>query len=203
MHGLKQEGSKMEDLYRPTKDDFPKLVQTFVNAFFDYPLYVHAIPEITEREKKLKANFKMMVRYGFKFGDMYASSENIEGVAIYIHPESGPMTTWRWIQCGILGLMRLNGSAVQKRYNKAIAAIEPLKKKYAPSPFLTWVSLPSIQDCKIKVLGASSSSPCWIASPRKIERVISRHSRRKTRRSTTTWVSRPSKNFRYLARNLR
>ena len=125
----------MEGSYRPTKNDFPRLVQTFVNAFFDYPLYVYAVPETTEREKKLRANFKMMVSYGFKFGDMYASSENIEGVAIYIHPESGPMTTWRWIQCGILGLMRVNGSAVWKRYNQAIASIEPLKKKYAPSPF--------------------------------------------------------------------
>jgi ribosomal protein S18 acetylase RimI-like enzyme len=125
----------MEGLYRPTKADFPKLVKTFVNAFMDYPLHVYAIPEKTEREKKLAIYFKTMTRYGYKFADMYATSENAEGVAIFIHPESGPMTAWRWIQCGYLGVMRACGSAAMKRYNQAIAPIEELKKKHAPSPF--------------------------------------------------------------------
>nr|MDO8109373.1 GNAT family N-acetyltransferase [Candidatus Sigynarchaeota archaeon] len=125
----------MEGLYRPIKKDLSRLAQTCAEAFIDYPLHAYAVPERTEREKLLPSYFKVMVRYGFKFGDMYATSENLEGVAIYIHPESGPITTWRWVQCGMLGFMHECGSAAMKRYNQAIAPIEMLKKKHAPPPF--------------------------------------------------------------------
>jgi len=105
-----------------------------VNAFVDYPLHVWTIPDGEERRKKLHTHFSMVLRYGLKFADMYASSESIEGFVIYMHPESGPVTTWRLVQCGGFGFLRVYGSTAIKRYNQAIAPIETLRGKNAPSP---------------------------------------------------------------------
>jgi len=124
----------MVELYRPTKKDIPKLAQVMVNAFVDYPLHVWILPDESERRKKLYTHFLMFVRYGLKYGDVYATSLDCDDIVIFIQPGSGPMTTWRWIQCGGINFVRVYGRTAMKRYEiAAIGTTEKIRKKNAPA----------------------------------------------------------------------
>jgi len=50
--------------------------------------------------------FKFRIKYGTLFGEVYATSPNIEGVAVWIPSEYVKMTCWRMILAGVIPLIR-------------------------------------------------------------------------------------------------
>jgi ribosomal protein S18 acetylase RimI-like enzyme len=119
-------------LYRPTITDLPQLLQTLINAYIDYPLYVWTIPDREERQRTFKHFFSMNLRYSFKFGAVYATSDTCDNVAIFVHPGSGKMTNWRWMRCGGLGFMHNCAPASFKRCTSANVFVEKIREKDAP-----------------------------------------------------------------------
>ncbi len=53
-------------------------------AFYDNPPFIHMIPDDLERKKKLKYYFEFLIRYGILYGEVYATSPNLEGIAIWL-----------------------------------------------------------------------------------------------------------------------
>ena len=53
-------------------------------AFFDDPLFIYFFPNASERMRKSKVFFHMLLRYGVHHGEAYATSPSIEGVAIWL-----------------------------------------------------------------------------------------------------------------------
>jgi len=79
-------------------DDFDKLVRlkeseiepaadTLARAFHDYPAFVYVFPDAAERRKEFPLLLQSFVHYGVLHGEVYATSRNLEGVAVWMPPD--------------------------------------------------------------------------------------------------------------------
>jgi GNAT superfamily N-acetyltransferase len=81
-------------------------------AFQESPINVYAYPDAGVRSKKLPSAFESVLRYGMKYGRVYTTSDRLEGVAVWMQPESMKMNVQRLWQAGALwSAMRIGISA--------------------------------------------------------------------------------------------
>ena len=70
-------------LYRLSLDDVDKASDVLRDAFYNYPTFKYLFPDIDARQRKLKTLMEFFIKCGLLNGEVYAPSENIEGVAIW------------------------------------------------------------------------------------------------------------------------
>ncbi len=93
------------DPVRLTKAQIKPAAAMLARAFQDDPLFVYFLPDALERKEKLHHIFEVFIRYGILYGEVYATSPNLEGVTIWFPPGHAEMTLWRTIRCGGLSLV--------------------------------------------------------------------------------------------------
>jgi len=74
-------------------------------AFWHYPMVQCVLPDEAERHRRVSHFFDFILRYGIRYGEVYASSPNLEGVAVWVPSDSWPTTLWRLLRSGTLGSM--------------------------------------------------------------------------------------------------
>ncbi len=79
-------------------------------AFRDTPHIVYFFPDVARRERDSIALFEMRIRYGLLYGEVHASSEELEGIAVWLPSDRASMTLWRQIRSGGTRLYRTVGS---------------------------------------------------------------------------------------------
>lgn len=67
-------------------------------AFQDYPLFANFIPEASKRNLLLPDIFEFLTRYGVLYGEVYATSPGLEGIAVWFPSEKAEMTLLRMIR---------------------------------------------------------------------------------------------------------
>ena len=113
----------MDQLYRLQKNDLRRGAAVLANAFQDDPIWrklmVDAAPTVRQ------AAFEAPLRYYWKYGAVYADSENLEGVITWIPSELADMTMWRlfrsgalWAGMGVADAVRL-GRKMEPIFNPA------------------------------------------------------------------------------------
>ncbi len=93
--------SGLEIPYRVTEEQAKAAGETLARAFHDYPLQIYLFPDEDERSKKLPIIFEFLVRYGIMYGEVYGSSPNLEGVAVWLPFWDAEMTEERGMKCGM------------------------------------------------------------------------------------------------------
>ncbi|NHI94287.1 MAG: N-acetyltransferase [Candidatus Lokiarchaeota archaeon] len=92
------EGSN--DIIKLNKNKLKKAAMIFSRAFQSGPIYMQFIPDDEKRRKDLHILFEGFVCYSFKYGKIYATSENLEGIMAILPSETSNITTWRMLRCG-------------------------------------------------------------------------------------------------------
>ena len=125
-----------EDGYsvKPTKVQIKKIGKLLSQAFQEGPFYVHSIPNKEDREKKLHVLFEVFTKYAMKHGQVYATSENLEGVILSMDSTSGPITMWRMIRCGGWKLPFKLGFKFLNRIREIDEITDTKREKIAPKP---------------------------------------------------------------------
>ncbi len=102
-----------------------------MNAYSDDPMFEKFI---TEEDKRI-AQFKIMLRFCVKYGNVYSTSDNFEGVMAIVSHDKGDMTTGRIFLSGgfFLGLKLIS---LQKIMGEASKAIEEAKKDLDIGPYI-------------------------------------------------------------------
>ena len=126
----------LDELYKPTKANIQQMGKVLANAFQDYPLFKCVIPDSNKRQKKLHYALTMITRFGFKYGEVYATSSNYEGVILYLTPNSGEMTNWRWFRCGFFKVLIKLGWKFLNDWNSIGEVVDQYRKKNAPFPHM-------------------------------------------------------------------
>ncbi|MHA1200548.1 MAG: hypothetical protein ACTSQF_14605, partial [Candidatus Heimdallarchaeaceae archaeon] len=90
----------MEQLIRVKRKDKKKAANTLALAFMEDPLSCWFFKEEETRLNYLLNYFNFRVSYGIKFGEVYASSDKFEGIAMWIPGEKAEMTFWRGMRTG-------------------------------------------------------------------------------------------------------
>jgi ribosomal protein S18 acetylase RimI-like enzyme len=92
--------------------------EVVARAFHDDPLYVYIIPDSDERKGLLPHIFRFRIRYGLLYGEVHATSMNLEGVAVWVPSERVDITWWRGLQAGGFSLYREVGRRVVLKLNE-------------------------------------------------------------------------------------
>jgi len=97
----------LENLLRVKKKHLPKAIQTFALAFANDPLTNYLFSSEKEKQELLPFYCEFRIKYGIRYGEVYATSENIEGFAVWVKPKNIDMTMWRMFRVGGIKLFRI------------------------------------------------------------------------------------------------
>jgi len=102
-------------LYRVQKGDIARVGKVLADAFQRDPLWNKICEGESDLEKRFRAIFEVPVRHCLKYGEVYASSADLEGVAAWVPGKYADVTMWRIIRSGAMGAaMRMGSSAAKK-----------------------------------------------------------------------------------------
>jgi ribosomal protein S18 acetylase RimI-like enzyme len=88
----------LDGLYPLTKKDVDKAAQVLSKAFFHDPGICFSFPDERTRVKKSAVMWGMTLRDRIRYGEAYASSSEIEGVALWLPSVRGEMGLRRALQ---------------------------------------------------------------------------------------------------------
>ena len=122
------------DLVRVTMSDLDKGVEILVNAFWDDPLNLYFIPESENRRKLFSDYLRVRLKFAIRYGEVYSTSPNFEGIAVWFPPGKSDFTYFRLLRVGFLGLIRLLGMETISRMNRVGSHSEKFRKEQFPDP---------------------------------------------------------------------
>src|SRR5579883_2949072 len=85
-------------------------------AFFDDPLTVYTFPDPRERAEKFLHFFTDSVRESFALQGVFVTSGKVEGVAVWMPPDSGALSTEQAQETGEDPLRALFGEEAYRRF---------------------------------------------------------------------------------------
>jgi ribosomal protein S18 acetylase RimI-like enzyme len=120
----------IDDLYKIQKKDIKNSCQVLGTAFHDDPAWIHVIPDEVERKKKLPIVFEYVVRYSLKYGEVYAPTENLEGIAAWVPHTTVEKSLWRLIRSGAFRTALKMGSEIGNRIQKLFDQIDEDRREH-------------------------------------------------------------------------
>jgi ribosomal protein S18 acetylase RimI-like enzyme len=117
---------KLDDLYRLQKEDARRAGAVLTAAFEHDPVW-SAIFEGVASELRIGA-FETPVRYCMKYGEVYAPSAALEGVAAWVPGELADMTPWRMLLSGAIWSGMKMGMTATRKMMPVFAPMEKDRK---------------------------------------------------------------------------
>jgi ribosomal protein S18 acetylase RimI-like enzyme len=102
-------------LYRVKRGEIIRAGKVLADAFQHDPLWNKIFEGEPDIEKRFRAHSEVPVRYCLKYGEVYAPSEDLEGVVAWVPGKYADMTAWHIIRSGAMGAaMRMGLNASKK-----------------------------------------------------------------------------------------
>ena len=125
--------SEIESIVPINKRQAEPAIEALKNAFKETYSVKYYLPNGVNREKAIRCFLSIGVQTGIKYGEVYATSSNYEGVAIWMYSDNLPITTWKMLgsvsPMAVLGFVR-NGGLKMMRVGEYV---EKAHKRLAPS----------------------------------------------------------------------
>lgn len=123
-----------QDFVRLNKTHVKAAAEVLTRAFQDDPLLGHTFSDQSEMKRKTPFPlFECDLCYGVRYGEVHATSANLEGVVVWLPSDNYPITPWRLIRSVppsvILGLGR---GGVTTRMRKVGAYLDATHARLAP-----------------------------------------------------------------------
>jgi ribosomal protein S18 acetylase RimI-like enzyme len=125
--------AELNNLVRLQKSQIKPAAEMLARAFQDDPSFIYIFPDVSQRKNKLPYLWQCNVRYGVLYGQAYAISPNLEGVAVWLPYEKADMSLWGMIRTSPLPMLPKIGWGPCRRgwlFNKYANAVH---KRHAPS----------------------------------------------------------------------
>jgi len=108
----------MADLVRLHKDRAGEASAMLGRAFHGYPLLQQFFPDQKKRERVARYFFSIPLYYGIDYGEAYATSPELEGLAVWIHSGDLPFSNRRLMRAvpisTLLGFALSGGSRLSR-----------------------------------------------------------------------------------------
>ena len=128
--------SDLNDPVRLTKAQIKPAAEMLARAFQEDPLIGYFFPDASERKNKSSYIFEFLIRYGVLYGEVYAISPNLEGVAVWLPSEKADVSFWRMMRSGGLLMIPKISKEVIGRQRYFSQYVTPMHKRHAP--FCHW-----------------------------------------------------------------
>ena len=112
-----------------------KVIETLVEAFSNDSLLCSFVPEPSKRSRFLPSYFNYRIRNGLLDGNIYATSNNIEGVVILTQSEYKKFSWIRAIRTGGIGLYRAAGSEIIKQMREEESFVVAKRNECITEPY--------------------------------------------------------------------
>lgn len=91
---------EIKGLYKLKKEDNEKLVETYMDAFRNYPKLMLAFPDEKIKTAALEATLRFYTAYDMEFGEAFSTDENVlDGVCV-VHSDEMNYTEEKYVQAG-------------------------------------------------------------------------------------------------------
>jgi len=88
------------EMYKVRRKDIKKAAEVFSHAFYTDPLTQYMFPNDETRQNHSSHYFNFIISYGLKFGEVFAPSPKIEGLAIWYLSDKYEMTMFKQLRAG-------------------------------------------------------------------------------------------------------
>ena len=113
---------------------------TLAQAFWDYPLNRYFYPDTAERERVALLRFKSAVRQSVFYGEAYATSDFLEGVALWLPSRYLELDFWQRLRCGDVGRRIKLSKATKEREKVFHNYAYPLHRQLVPEDHMfLWI----------------------------------------------------------------
>jgi len=110
--------SSTEDTARLDRSHSKRAAEVLVRAFWNHPPLQYYFPDEAEREKIAPYFFSLTVFNGIRYGEVHATSPDLEGIAVWLPSDNYPVTLWRLLRSvppsEILGFGKNGGSRMRE-----------------------------------------------------------------------------------------
>jgi ribosomal protein S18 acetylase RimI-like enzyme len=131
---MESNSASLDELVRLGRRDARRAGEMMARAFDGDELYAALFPEPGRRHAVLPPLMAFRTRYGALYGEVYATSPALEGVAVWIRGDKAFMTPWRSFRAGGLALYAKIGGAAW-RMQAVERYVMALHRRHAPAPY--------------------------------------------------------------------
>lgn len=118
---------KLDTLYPVQKRNVPQAAAVLVDAFEHDPVWKAILSDATPTQRM--AAFEAPLLYCLKYGQIYAPSENLEGIAAWTPGDLSTMTPWRMLRSGAMWAGLRMGWEVAKKMEPVFAPLDADRKE--------------------------------------------------------------------------
>jgi GNAT superfamily N-acetyltransferase len=114
-----------------------RATEAMVRAFADDPLWAAIIPDRAMRLAASDGIYGVNVRYAARYGEVYSTSDNFEGAAVWLPPGDPGMRTLPMLLIGGPGLLRAMSRLDRASRRRMFATFDytESKRKTLPAPY--------------------------------------------------------------------
>jgi len=113
---------KLENLYLVKNKDISRAAVVLTSAFEHDPIWQIVLSDVTPMQK-VNA-FKTPLLYCLKYGQVYATSENLEGIAAWLPGHLAVFTPWRMLHSGAMQAALKLGWQTAKKMEPIFAPLD-------------------------------------------------------------------------------
>jgi ribosomal protein S18 acetylase RimI-like enzyme len=129
----------LNNLFRLTKAQIKPAAEMLTRAFQDNPGLIYYYPDESERKNKSFHYFWFTICYGLIYGEVYSTSPNLEGLAVWIPSKNANMNLRRVIRSGGLSMIHKLGSKAASQLRSFGDYVSSVHKRHVP--FRHWYLL--------------------------------------------------------------
>lgn len=120
----------MSQLIKLRMDQIEEASIILRDAFQNDPVWGYVFKEDSNRDRALKAFFIMPLLYAYRYGQIYATSDNLEGVVAFVDDRKSKMSFARLLMCGAIQYgTHMDQSSIRK-LSFLSKLVEPRKKEH-------------------------------------------------------------------------
>ena len=126
----------LNNLVRLNKSQIEPAADVLARAFQDDPLFSYFFPSARERMNKSPHLFRSLVQRGVLYGEVYATSPNLEGVVVWLHSDKVDVSPWRMVRPAALLMVLKMGAGSIRRMMRFAPYAATMHKRH--TPFRHW-----------------------------------------------------------------
>jgi len=124
----------LDNLVRLNKAQAKPAAEVLSRAFQNYPLLRYYFPDELKRRKMASFFVSVPVYYGLRYGEVYATSTGLEGIAVWLPSENCPMAVWKILRSVPMSVLFGFGRYGGSKMRRMDAYIDEIHKRLVPYP---------------------------------------------------------------------